>query len=97
MHQIQIQTKPSQLLIKQINQGTNHLVSHKQNARSQTRWPADIKNVGQVNDEGLPLNNEISTRLSRVCGLATRQRMSLTLERFKNSIQAYVEYLEELK
>jgi hypothetical protein len=25
MHQIKIQTKPSQLLITQINQGTNHL------------------------------------------------------------------------
>jgi hypothetical protein len=44
-----------------------------------------------------------------VCGLAAQQRVSLTLERFddltknekdepfKNSIQAYVEYLEELK
>jgi hypothetical protein len=28
MQRIQIQTKPSQLLITQINQGTNHLVSH---------------------------------------------------------------------
>jgi FMN phosphatase YigB (HAD superfamily) len=48
-------------------------------------------------------------RLSRVCGLASRQWLSLTLERFddmtendkdeffKNSIQAYIEYLEELK
>jgi hypothetical protein len=48
-------------------------------------------------------------RLSRVCGLATRQRVLLILqefndltenekdELFKNSIQAYVEYLEELK
>jgi hypothetical protein len=48
-------------------------------------------------------------RLSRACGLAARQRVSLTLERFddlrkndknelfKNSIQAYVEYPKELK
>jgi hypothetical protein len=48
-------------------------------------------------------------RLSRVYGLATRQRVLLILqefndltenekdELFKNSIQAYVEYLEELK
>jgi hypothetical protein len=55
------------------------------------------------------LDNEISTRLSRVCGLASRQRVSLTLERFddltendkdklfKNSIQAYIQYPEELK
>jgi hypothetical protein len=31
--------------------------------------------VGEVNDEGLPLN----TRVNRVCGLATRQRVSLNL------------------
>jgi uncharacterized protein (DUF2252 family) len=48
-------------------------------------------------------------RLSRVCGLAVRQRVSLTLERFddltendtnelfKNSIQTYVEYPKEMK
>jgi hypothetical protein len=65
--------------------------------------------VGEVNDEGLPLDTRVNMRLSRVCGLATRQRMSLTLQRFyeliendkdelfKNSIQAYVQYLEELK
>jgi hypothetical protein len=47
-------------------------------------------------------------RLSRVCGLAAQQRVSLTLERFddltendkvelfENSIQAYIEYPEEL-
>jgi hypothetical protein len=76
---------------------------------SQTRWPTDVKNVGQVNDEGVPLNKEINMRLSRVCGLAARQRMSLTLERFddlsendkdelfESSIQAYIEYLKELK
>jgi hypothetical protein len=75
----------------------------------QTRWPTDVKNVGQVNDEGVPLNKEINMRLSRVCGLAARQRMSLTLERFddlsendkdelfESSIQAYIEYLKELK
>jgi hypothetical protein len=73
------------------------------------RWPTNVKNVGQVNDEGVPLDKEINTRLSRVCGLASRQRVSLTLERFhdlienekdelfKNSIQACIEYSEELK
>jgi hypothetical protein len=47
--------------------------------------------------------------LSRVCGLATRQRVLLTLQGFKdltenkkdklfkNSTQVYVQYLEELK
>jgi hypothetical protein len=65
--------------------------------------------VAEVNDEGLPLDTRVNTRLSMVCGLATRQRVSLTLqgfdeltknekdELFKNSIQAYVQYLEELK
>jgi hypothetical protein len=62
-----------------------------------------------INDEGLPLDKENNMRLSRVCGLAVWQRVSLSLERFddltkneknelfKNYIQAYVEYLEELK
>jgi hypothetical protein len=51
----------------------------------------------------------MNTRLSRVCGLATRQRVSLTLqefdgltenekdELFENSIQAYIQCPEELK
>jgi hypothetical protein len=66
-------------------------------------------NVGQVNDEGVPLDTEVNTRLSRLCGLAAWQRVPLTLlgfdeltknekdELFKNSIQAYVQYLEEQK
>jgi hypothetical protein len=65
--------------------------------------------VGEVNDEGLPLDTRVNTRLSMVCGLATQQRVSLTLhgfdeltenekdELFKNSIQAYIQYPEELK
>jgi Fe2+ transport system protein B len=65
--------------------------------------------VGEVNDEGLPLDMRVNTRLSRVCGLAARQRVSLTLQGFdeltknekdelsKSSIQAYVQYPEELK
>jgi hypothetical protein len=65
--------------------------------------------VGEVNDEGIPLDMTINTRLSRVCGLGARQRVSLTMqgfdeltknekdELFKNSIQAYVQYPEELK
>jgi hypothetical protein len=72
-------------------------------------WPTNIMSVGEVNDEGLPLDTRVNMRLSRVCGLATRQRVSLTLQRFdelikndkdelfKNSIQAYVQYPEELK
>jgi hypothetical protein len=73
------------------------------------RWPTDVKNAVQINDEGVPLDKEINTRLSRVCGLVAHQRVSLTMERFddlaendkdevfKTSIQAYVEYLKELK
>jgi hypothetical protein len=65
--------------------------------------------VGEVNNEGLPLDTRVNMRLSRVCGLAVRQRVSLTLqgfdeltenekdELFKKSIQAYVQYPEELK
>jgi hypothetical protein len=65
--------------------------------------------VGQVSDEGVPFGMTVNTRLSRVCGLATQQRVLLTLqgfdeltenekdELFKNSIQAYIQYLEELK
>jgi hypothetical protein len=65
--------------------------------------------VGEVNNEGVPLDTTVNMRLSRVCGLAARQRVLLTMQRFdeltknekdelfKNSIQAYVQYPEELK
>jgi hypothetical protein len=65
--------------------------------------------VGEVNDESVPLDTTVNTRLSRVCDLATRQMVLLTMqgfdeltknkkdELFKNSIQAYVQYPEELK
>jgi hypothetical protein len=64
---------------------------------------------GYINDEGVPLDTVVNTRLSRVCGLAARQKVSLTLQGFNDltknekdklfekSIQAYVQYLEELK
>jgi hypothetical protein len=72
-------------------------------------WSTDVMSVGEVNDEGVPLDTTENVRLSRVCGLATRQRVSLILlgfddltknekdKLFKNSIQAYVQYPEELK
>jgi hypothetical protein len=72
-------------------------------------WLTDIMSVGEVNDEGVPLDTTVNTRLSRVCGLSVRLMVSLTIQRFdeltenekdelfKNSIQAYVQYLEELK
>jgi hypothetical protein len=65
--------------------------------------------VGEVNDEGLPLDTRVNMRLSRVCGLAVWQRVSLTLQGFdeltenendklfENSIQAYIQYPKELK
>jgi hypothetical protein len=64
--------------------------------------------IGEVSDEGLPLDTRVNMRLSRVCGLAARQRVSLTLQGFNELtenekielfeiIQAYVQHLEELK
>jgi hypothetical protein len=65
--------------------------------------------VGEVNDECLPLDKIVNMRLSKVCGLATRQRVSLNLQGFdeltenekdellENFIQAYVQYPKELK
>jgi hypothetical protein len=35
--------------------------------------------VGEVNDEGLPLDTRVNMRLSRVCGLAAQQRVPLNL------------------
>ena len=55
------------------------------------------------------MDKAVSTRLSRVCGLAARQRVPLTLDKFDdltkefkntlfdNSVQPYVQYPEELK
>jgi hypothetical protein len=72
-------------------------------------WPTYIMSVSEVNDECVPLDTTINTRLSRVCDLASQQRVLLTMqgfdeltknekdEPFENSIQAYVQYPEELK
>jgi hypothetical protein len=66
-------------------------------------------NVSEVNEDGQPLDQRMLMRLSRVCGLTTRQRVLLTLEKFEdlaedeknelfvNSIQQYVVYPDELK
>jgi hypothetical protein len=65
--------------------------------------------VGEVNDEGVPLDVIVNTRLSKVCGLAARERVSLILHGFndltkkekdkicENSIHVYVKYRKELK
>jgi hypothetical protein len=41
-------------------------------------------NDGEVNEDGQPLDQRTLTRLSRVCDLATQQRMSLTLQKFED-------------
>jgi hypothetical protein len=41
-------------------------------------------NAGEVNEDGQPLDQCTLMRLSRVCGLATRQRVLLTLEKFED-------------
>jgi hypothetical protein len=58
---------------------------------------------------GVPLAKEVNTRLRRVYGLATRQRVSLTLQGFKyltknekvklfkNTIQTYAQYPKEVR
>jgi hypothetical protein len=66
-------------------------------------------NVGEVNEDGQPLDQRTLMRLSRVWCLPARQRVPLTLEKFEvltedeknelfaNSIQRYIVYPEELK
>jgi hypothetical protein len=41
-------------------------------------WLMDVMSVGEVNDEGVPLDTIVNMRLSKVCGLAARQRVSIT-------------------
>jgi hypothetical protein len=72
-------------------------------------WPTDIMSVGQMNDEGVPLDTTVNMRLSKVCGLVARQMVLLTLqgfdelteneknELFEYSIEAYIQSLKELK
>jgi hypothetical protein len=45
-------------------------------------WPIDVMSVGEVNDEGLILDMRVNMRLSRICGLTTRQSVSLILQGF---------------
>jgi hypothetical protein len=87
----------------------SEIASRQQKTRLQTSCPTDVMSVCEVNDEGLPLDTIINMRLSRVCDLAAWQRGWLTMqgfdeltknekdELFKNSIQVYVQYPEELK
>jgi hypothetical protein len=45
-------------------------------------WLTDVMSVGDINDKGVPLDMIVNMRLSRICGVATRQRVSITLSRF---------------
>jgi hypothetical protein len=81
--------------------------SKKWKARSQTTWLTDVMNAGEVNEDRQPLDQCRLMRLSRVCGLAARQRVPLTLEKFEdvtedeknelfvNSIQRFVTCLRK--
>ena len=72
-------------------------------------WPTDVKVAGEVNNDGLPNDPTIRTRLSRVCGLTPQQRVWITLDNFDDQtednkktlfdecVQAYVVHPEELK
>jgi hypothetical protein len=33
-------------------------------------WPMDVMSIGDANDEGVPMDMTVNTRLSRVCGLS---------------------------
>jgi hypothetical protein len=48
------------------------------------KWPIDVMNIGQVNNEDVPLNTKMNIRLSRVYGLVARQKVSLTLLGFND-------------
>jgi hypothetical protein len=58
--------------------------SKKRKAMSHTTWPTDVMNAGKVNEDGQPLDQCTLMRLSRVCSLAGRQRVLLTLEKFED-------------
>jgi hypothetical protein len=45
---------------------------HQRKLRSCTTWPTDVMSVGEVNDEGVPLDTTMNTRLSRIYGLAAQ-------------------------
>jgi hypothetical protein len=47
-------------------------------------WLTDIMNASEVNEDRKPLDQCTMMRLSRVCGLAARQRVPLTLEKFED-------------
>ena len=47
-------------------------------------WPTDAMNTGEVNEDVQPLDQLTLMRLSRVFGLAARQRVPLTLEKFED-------------
>jgi hypothetical protein len=64
--------------------------SRQRNTRSQRTWPTYIMSVGELNDEGVPLD---MITIQGFDELTKNEKDKL----FENSIQAYVPYLEELK
>jgi hypothetical protein len=44
-------------------------------------------NASKVNEDGQPLDQHTLMRLSRVCGLAARQRVPLTPKKFEDLIE----------
>jgi hypothetical protein len=50
-------------------------------------YPTNVMRVDEVNHEGVPLDTTTNMRLSWVCGLASRQRVSLTVQGFDELTQ----------
>ncbi|TVU19977.1 hypothetical protein EJB05_36162, partial [Eragrostis curvula] len=77
--------------------------------RKPTQWPKDKMFVVDADEEGKPLDLEVSTRLSIIWGLCSRQKVPILLGSidelsddqrefiFKEVVQKYVEYPEHLK
>jgi hypothetical protein len=47
-------------------------------------WPTDVMNPDEANEDEQHLDQHTLMRLSRVCVLAARQRVPLTLEKFED-------------
>jgi hypothetical protein len=50
-------------------------------------WLTDVMNASEANEDRQHLDQRTLMRLSRVSGLAARQRVPLTLEKFEDLIE----------
>jgi hypothetical protein len=50
-------------------------------------WLTDVMNASEANEDRQHLDQRMLMRLSRVSGLAARQRVPLTLEKFEDLIE----------